>query len=316
MQKKTILTVIPVNGKHQELLEKAAQNEKLIFSDPESVTQEQVDQAEIILGNVPPEMVKKAKKLEWLQLNSAGFDAYAKKEIMGDRILTSCSGAYGQAVSEHMFAMLLAMQKKLHLYRDDQKAHKWGDEGQVTSISDTTVIVLGLGDIGKHFAWLAHALGAYVIGIKRTYSPCPEYVDELHLQEDTKGLLPKADAVVSFLPSSEENKGFFGKEFFDQMKPGSLFLNGGRGDTVSTEDLYQALKEGKLGGAALDVTDPEPLPKDHPLWDMPQVFLTPHVSGGYHLSVTLDNVVDICVGNLRRYLAGESLKNLVQVRDE
>ena len=301
MQEKTILTVIPVNGKHQELLEKAAQNEKLIFSDPESVTQEQVDQAEIILGNVPPEMVKKAKKLEWLQLNSAGFDAYAKKEIMGDRILTSCSGAYGQAVSEHMFAMLLAMQKKLHLYRDDQKAHKWGDEGQVSSISDTTVIVLGLGDIGKHFAWLAHALGAYVIGIKRTYSPCPEYVDELHLQEDTKGLLPKADAVVSFLPSSEENKGFFGKE---------------RGDTVSTEDLYQALKEGKLGGAALDVTDPEPLPKDHPLWDMPQVFLTPHVSGGYHLSVTLDNVVDICVGNLRRYLAGERLKNLVQVRDE
>ena len=316
MQEKTILMVIPVNGKHQELLEKAAQNEKLIFSDPESVTQEQVDQAEIILGNVPPEMVKKAKKLEWLQLTSAGFDAYAKKEIMGDRILTSCSGAYGQAVSEHMFAMLLVMQKKLHLYRDDQKAHKWGDEGQVTSISDTTVIVLGLGDIGKHFAWLAHALGAYVIGIKRTYSPCPEYVDELHLQEDTKGLLPKADAVVSFLPSSEENKGFFGKEFFDQMKPGSLFLNGGRGDTVSTEDLYQALKEGKLGGAALDVTEPEPLPKDHPLWDMPQVFLTPHVSGGYHLSVTLDNVVDICAGNLRRYLAGESLKNLVQVRDE
>ena len=184
------------------------------------------------------------------------------------------------------------------------------------AVMDALLGAAALGDIGKHFAWLAHALGAYVIGIKRTYSPCPEYVDELHLQEDTKGLLPKADAVVSFLPSSEENKGFFGKEFFDQMKPGSLFLNGGRGDTVSTEDLYQALKEGKLGGAALDVTDPEPLPKDHPLWDMPQVFLTPHVSGGYHLSVTLDNVVDICAGNLRRYLAGESLKNLVQVRDE
>lgn len=316
MQEKTILTVVPVNGKQRELLKKTAQNEKLIFSDPESVTQEQVDQAEIILGNVSPEMVKKAKNLKWLQLNSAGFDNYAKKEIMGDGILTSCSGAYGQAVSEHMFAMLLAMQKKLHLYRDDQKAHKWGDEGQVTSISDTTVIVLGLGDIGKHFAWLAHALGAYVIGIKRTYSPCPEYVDELHLQEETKGLLPKADAVVSFLPSSKENKGFFGKEFFDQMKPGSFFLNGGRGDTVSTEDLYRALKEGRLGGAALDVTDPEPLPEDHPLWDMPQVFLTPHISGGYHLCVTLDNVVDICVDNLRRYLEGKSLRNLVEIRQE
>lgn len=316
MAQKTILTVIPLNTKHQELLKKVAQNEKIIFLDPQKVTQEEADQAEIILGNISPEMVKKAKKLEWLQLNSAGYDAYDKKEIMGDRLLTSCSGAYGQAVSEHMFAMLLAMQKKLHFYRDDQKAHKWADEGKVTSISDTTVMILGLGDIGKHFAQLAHALGAYVIGIKRTYSPCPEYVDELHLQEDTKGLLPKADAVVSFLPSSEENKGFFNKEFFDLMKPGSFFLNGGRGDTVSTQDLYQALKDGKLQGAALDVIDPEPLPGDHPLWDMPQVFLTPHVSGGYHLSVTLDNVADICIDNLRRYLAGESLKNQVQISEE
>ena len=172
MQEKTILMVIPVNGKHQELLEKAAQNEKLIFSDPESVTQEQVDQAEIILGNVPPEMVKKAKKLEWLQLTSAGFDAYAKKEIMGDRILTSCSGAYGQAVSEHMFAMLLAMQKKLHLYRDDQKAHKWGDEGQVTSISDTTVIVLGTGRYRKAF---------------RLAGPCPGRLCDRH-QKDLQSL--------------------------------------------------------------------------------------------------------------------------------
>ena len=300
-------------GKHRELLKKIAKDAEIIFCRPEEVTQELADQAEIILGNIPPEMVKKAKKLEWLQLNSAGFDVYAKEEIMGDRLLTSCSGAYGQTVSEHMFAMLLAMQKKLHLYRDDQKAHKWGDQGAVTSISDATVMILGLGDIGKHFARLAHALGAYVIGIKRTYSPCPEYVDELHLQEDIKALLPRADAVVSFLPSSEENRGMFDKEYFDLMKPGSFFLNGGRGDTVSVEDLCQALKEGRLAGAALDVTDPEPLPSEHPLWDMPQVFITPHVSGGYHLSVTLDNVVDICAENLRRYLSGKELRNLVKV---
>ena len=105
----------------------------------------------------------------------------------------------------------------------------------------------------------------------------------------------------------------FDKEYFDLMKPGSFFLNGGRGDTVSAEDLCQALKEGRLAGAALDVTDPEPLPSEHPLWDMPQVFITPHVSGGYHLSVTLDNVVDICAENLRRYLSGKELRNLVKV---
>lgn len=309
--KETILTVIPLMEKHRELLEKTAQGAEIIYEDVKTVTQEQVDKAEIILGNVPPEMVRKAKNLKWLQLNSAGYDEYAKEEIIGDRLLTCARGAYGQAVSEHMFAMLLALEKKLHLYRDAQKKHQWGDEGEVASVSDATVMILGLGDIGKHFARLVHSLGSYVIGIKRTYTPCPEYVDELHLQEDIKALLPKADVVVSFLPSSEENKGMFDKELFSRMKKGSFFLNGGRGDTVSTEALYQALEEGILAGAALDVTNPEPLPQDHPLWDLPQVFITPHVSGGYHLSMTLDNVADICADNLRRYREGEPLKNVV-----
>ena len=126
-----------------------------------------------------------------------------------------------------------------------------------------------------------------------------------------KQLLPNADAVVSFLPSSDETRGLFNKELFELMKPGSFFLNGGRGDLVCTEDMCDALESGHLSGAALDVTEPEPLPGNHRLWDIPGVFITPHVSGGYHLPETLRNVVNICLENVRRYAEGEALCNVV-----
>ena len=310
--KKTILTVIPMGEAYRRQLQEAAGEASVVFVEETALTQEQVDQAEIILGNIPPEMVQRAQKLEWLQLNSAGYDAYAKPEILGaGRILTCCVGAYGQSVAEHMLAMLLAMEKKLPLYRDGQRQHVWEDHGTVLSIADATLLVLGLGNIGNHFARMAHALGARVLGVKRTPGPCPAYVDGIYETKQALSLLPQADAVVSFLPSSRETWGLVDEEWFRRMKPGSFFLNGGRGNTVNAQALCQALREGWIAGAALDVTDPEPLPPDHPLWDAPGLFLTPHVSGGYHLPVTLDRVSEICVENVRRYQAGEPLRNVV-----
>ncbi len=312
---KKILCVIPLEERHRQRLREAAGDWEICFAGGKNVPQEQVDQAEIILGNVSPEQIGKAKRLEWLQLNSAGYDGYARPEVMGPgRILTCCVGAYGQAVAEHLFAMLLAMQKKLPQYRDDQRRHVWGDHGKVVSIADATILVLGMGNIGSHFARMAHALGARVLGIRRTPGERPDFAQAVCGLADAPALLPQADAVVSFLPSSPETKGLVNREWLARMKPGSFFLNGGRGDTVDTEALCQALAEGRLAGAALDVTDPEPLPADHPLWDAPGLFLTPHVSGGYHLPVTLDRVVGICAENLGRYRAGEPLQNVVAQR--
>ncbi len=312
MEEKNILVVVPVEERHKEKLEQAAGKASFTYTSITGATREQVEQADIIFGNVAPGLLKNATRLQWLQLNSAGADPYVPKGILPENaILTSSSGAYGKAVAQHMFAMLLAMQKKLHLYRDDQRNHVWGDRGNVTSIEDSKVLVVGAGDIGTYFAKLAHALGAYVIGVKRTQGPCPESMDELHTMEDLEQLLPQADAVVSFLPSTEETRGMFNARLFTLMKAGSNFLNGGRGNTVHTEDLCQALVSGHLAGAALDVTYPEPLPEDHPLWDIPNAYITPHVSGFYHLPETLDRVVDICTENLRRYRKGEPLKNVV-----
>ncbi len=313
MEQKKILAVIPMTQIQRDRLEQILPNAVFIYTTVSNVTREQVQQAEIILGNVPADMIQASPNLAWLHLNSAGYDPYAKEGVLGSHtILTNSTGAYGKAVSEHMFAMLLAFQKKLHLYRDDQRKRLWGDEGDVSSITDTTVLILGAGNIGNHFAELAHALGACVIGVKRTPGECPSYMDELHTMDKFRELLPKADAVVSFLPSTDETRGLFNQELFHLMKAGSFFLNGGRGDLVCTEDLCDALESGRLAGAALDVTDPEPLPENHRLWEMPNAFITPHVSGGYHLPETLRNVVEICLENVRRYADGDELRNVVR----
>lgn len=313
MEQKKILVAIPMTQTQKDQLRQLLPEVEYCYTTFSEVTIEQVQQAQIILGNVPAGMIQSCEKLKWLHLNSAGYDPYVKEGVLSPHtLLTNSSGAYDKAVAEHMFAMLLCLQKKLHLYRDDQTRHLWGDEGEVVSITDATVLILGAGNIGRHFATLAHALGACVIGVKRTFGECPPYMDELHTMDGLRELLPKADVVVSFLPSTEETKGLFGKELFQIMKPGSFFLNGGRGDLVCTEDLCDALESGHLSGAALDVTDPEPLPADHRLWDIPNVFLSPHVSGGYHLSETLHNVVSICLENVRRYAAGETLRNVVK----
>ncbi len=312
MTQKQVLVLIPMKESQRERLERALPQAEYTYTSIKEVTEEQVQQAQIIFGNAPAEMIQSSEKLIWLHLNSAGYDPYVREGVLDKHtILTTSSGAYGKAVSEHAFAMLLAMQKKLHLYRDDQKKHIWGEEGEVVSIADSTVLVLGAGDIGQRFAEQAHALGAYVIGVKRSPGACPACMDELHTTEELERLLPKADAVVSFLPSTDETRGLFDREKFSLMRPGSFFVNGGRGDLVRTEDLCDALESGHLAGAALDVTNPEPLPADHRLWDIPGAFVTPHVSGFYHLPETLRNVVNICIENAGRYAAGETLRNVV-----
>ena len=120
--------------------------------------------------------------------------------------------------------------------------------------------------------------------------------------------LAEADVVASFMPSTPETRGLANAEFFAAMKPGSFFANGGRGDLVVADDLVAALESGHLAGAAVDVTDPEPLPETSPLWDAPNMLITPHVSGWFHLEATLNNVVDIAAENLRHLQAGETLR--------
>ncbi len=227
-------------------------------------------------------------------------------------MLASASGAYGQAVSEHMLAMLLSMMKRLPAYRDAQRAHEWVDLGSVTSLSGARVLVLGAGDIGTHFARLCAALGARVTGVRRRPSEPHAPFSAMGTFDELPELLPQADVVASVLPSAPGTRRLADAALFSAMRGGAFFVNAGRGDLVVAEDLVAALESGHLAGAALDVTDPEPLPADHPLWDAPGAIVTPHVSGWYHLPVTLDNIVGIAADNLARLARGEKPRNLVE----
>lgn len=325
MNEKRALVTIPTGERHRSLLQQAAPGWEFRFRGTDTlvcapqealpgqpVTQEDVDWAQVILGNVPAAMLHGSPALEWLQTNSAGVEAYIQPGVLaGDTLLTNATGAYGLAIAEHMLGMLLELFKKLELYRDAQKSGAWQSQGAVKAVYGSTVLVLGMGDIGGEFAARCKALGAKVIGVRRSPRPCPEYADEVHLLEDLDSLLPQADVVAVTLPGTDATRGLMSRERLAKMKEGAVLLNVGRGFIVDTEALCDALERGHLSGAGVDVTDPEPLPPTHRLWNIPTAVVTPHISGFYHLRETHERIVGIFLENLRHFQAGEPLRNLV-----
>lgn len=325
MNEKRALVTIPTGERHRNLLQQAAPGWEFRFRGTDTlvcapqealpgqpVTQEDVDWAQVILGNVPAAMLHGSPALEWLQTNSAGVEAYIQPGVLaGDTLLTNATGAYGLAIAEHMLGMLLELFKKLELYRDAQKSGAWQSQGAVKAVYGSTVLVLGMGDIGGEFAARCKALGAKVIGVRRSPRPCPEYADEVHLLEDLDSLLPQADVVAITLPGTDATRGLMSRERLAKMKEGAVLLNVGRGFIVDTEAMCDALERGHLSGAGVDVTDPEPLPPTHRLWNIPTAVVTPHISGFYHLRETHERIVGIFLENLRHFRAGEPLRNLV-----
>lgn len=307
-----ILVTIPMGAQHKAALAAAAPGAVIDYVDSGEVTRPQVMAADIILGNVPAGWLAEAAQLKWLQLNSAGVEAYVRPGVLPEGcLLTNATGAYGLAIGEHLLAMLLEIVKKLHLYARNQQAHQWKDEGTVTSVYGARALVVGLGDIGGEFARRLHALGAEVTGIRRHTADKPPYVEALYRLDALDGLLPSMDIVALCLPESAETVGVMDARRLTLMKPGAILLNVGRGSAVDSLALCEALNSGRLGGAGLDVTDPEPLPPDHPLWDAPNLVITPHVSGFYHLPETLERIIRICLDNVRAYYAGQPLRNRI-----
>lgn len=302
-----ILVVLPVEERHKELFRQVAPEEEILFLDGKELTREMVQDANVIIGNVPPNFLEGSPSLRWIQLNSAGTDGYLNGVLPKGAILTNATGAYGLAISEHMLAGLLTLMKKMPAYLENQKKHQWIDHGPVTSIYGTKTLVVGLGDIGNEFAKRMWALGSTVIGIRRSIGEVPEYVEAVYGMDQLAECVAEADIVASCLPGSPETLHIFDATLFSKMKQGAYFLNVGRGNAVVSEELANALVEGRLAGAMVDVTEPEPLPENHPLWDAKNILITPHVSGGYHLQETHERIVGIAIDNLKSYLHGEKL---------
>ena len=306
-----ILVALPLNERQKEKLEQNFRHQEFIYCLPEELTEEKLSDVEVILGNVPPEILKYAKALKWLQLNNAGTEGYCDGALPEEVLLTNATGAYGLAISEHMVGMLFELQKKLNLYSRNQREHVWRSEGHVRLIEGSRVLVIGLGDIGTAFAQKMKGLGCRTIGIKRREARKPEGVDDLFLMDRLEKQLPLADIVALCLPGNQDTFHLLNEERLAMLKQSAVVLNVGRGITIDTEALVRALQEGRIAGAALDVTDPEPLPAAHPLWDMDNVILTPHISGSFLLPETLEKILHICIENLECYLVKRPLRNVV-----
>jgi phosphoglycerate dehydrogenase-like enzyme len=275
-----------------------------------------VGEIEIVYGGLSREQLPQAKKLRWLQTAGAGVNGLITPEIAAsDLIVTNASGIHAEPITEHMFGMLLMRTRRLAEAWDQQKTRRWKGYDFLDNLDmllGKTLGILGVGAIGGQSARVGKAFGMRVIGLRRTKEPHPD-VERMYGEEDRLDFFRESDVIMNSLPLTEKTHHAMGWDEFAVMKPSAIVLNTGRGGTIDTEALVAALREGRLAAALLDVTDPEPLPEDHPLWTMENVYITPHYSGGHPgYNQRADRIF---LENLRRYLAGEELMNVVDKQE-
>ena len=307
-----VLVSMPLLPEHRERFVRALPGTDIRFARPQELDAQELAALDAMVGNPPEAMLDSLKNLRLLQLFTSGVAPHYLRlpYLLPGAVLCSASGAYGQAISEHLLAMLLMLLKRLHEYRDDQQEALWKDRGGVRSIRGLEALVIGAGSIGTAFASLLKALGARTVGVRRTPGGEDPAFDRLHPLEDLDSLLPTADVISLSLPETPATIGLMDARRFALLKPGSFLLNVGRGSAIDQDALRQALREGRLAGAGLDVTTPEPLPPDHPLWREKNLLITPHISGFWHLRETQDQVVDIACRNLAAWPAGPFLSRV------
>ena len=311
---KKILVALPLNDKHCDYFKSQVEGHNVEFNyvDPEKITLDDVKDVNAIIGSIKRKWIKAAEKLEWLQIIYAGADLFTVPGLLKpETILTNASGAYNTEVAEHMLALTFSLVRHFDKYMRNQVNHIWKQLSSVSSIKGSTILVLGLGRIGSDYAQKVKALGAHVIGVKRTLKDKPDYVDELYTIDELDNVIQRADIVAMVLPGNDSTRHIINAARLNNMKRGAYLINVGRGNAIEPEALKAALKNGQLGGAALDVTEPEPLPVDDEIWDLENVIITPHIAGHLFLEESREIIVEIAGENLRRWLNNEPLTNVV-----
>jgi phosphoglycerate dehydrogenase-like enzyme len=273
--------------------------------------------ADAVIGFCTPEVVAAGSRIRWIQVLAAGVERCVGIPGFAGRgiVLTNMQKVAGPVMSEHVLAFMFGLTRGLASYVPLQASGEWKDDAvpssRMWSVEGRTMLVVGLGGIGTEVARRAHALGMKVIAIRNSGRHGPPFVAEVGLAADLRAFAGRADVIVNTLPLTAETRGIFDAGFFDAAKRGALFINVGRGASVVTADLVAALADGRIGGAGLDVTDPEPLPPEHPLWRAPNVLITPHVSA--EIDTGDGPRWLIARENLRRYAAGGRLLSEVDV---
>ena len=259
---------------------------------------------------ISPEALAKAEQLKWFQTGVAGMDGFWFPELRQSNVtITNGRGIYSDVISDHLFGMILCFARGLHVFA---RLRKW--EKTPTSfihLGHTTLGIVGLGGIGLAVAARGHTSDMRVIGVDPAPKGKPDYIEQVYPPEELHKMLAESDFVAMCVPHTSETEHLIDAAALDAMKDTAIILNVGRGKVIALDALTTALQNGSIGGAGLDVYEQEPLPDDHPLWQMDNVILTPHVAGRSAYPYQEARRLELLVENMKHYLAGEDLANVV-----
>ena len=302
---------------HKAQIQKAS--EELGFV-PHFFTLDQFEEAraclqgcEVLYAHSPDLLRTAPSSLKWYCCSFAGVDPYCKDPAIfanPDCILTN-SNVYGVTIAEHVVMVTLMLLRRMPEYEEVVRNHSWSNQLPIRSIRDNEFTILGTGNIGINVAERMRGMGAAkIIGLSRSGKPHPAF-DEVHPIADLDRVLPDTKILVMALPGTAETVHILNRERIALLPRDAYVINVGRGTAIDQEPLMEALNEGRIAGAALDVMDPEPLPHDHSLWTTKNLILTPHVSGNMTLGYTCDTNVKMFCEDLRNYAVGRPLNGFV-----
>jgi phosphoglycerate dehydrogenase-like enzyme len=291
--------------------------------------------ADVFIGYCIPAGVSSDHQLRWMMSMAVGIENCAASEVMHrqNTVVTNVKKLSGPEIAEHAIALMMALNRGFDGFIAKQQTQEWARglyADQFWELEGRTVLIVGLGGIGRETARRAHGLGMRVIATRNSRREGPDYVSYVGLSHELLELTRQADVVINTAPLTDKTMGMFNAEFFkamqphayfisvgrgkstNQVQPHAYFISVGRGKSTNQDDLLAALRNGELGGAGLDVTDPEPLPADDPLWTQPRVIITPHVA--FRSEKIGDRVWTLVEENFRRYVNGDKMINLVDLK--
>lgn len=286
---------------------------KVIEDSPESINKNIRDAEIAIASAVGGINLNIAPGLKWLHVTSAGVNRLSEEIIKSDLFITNSSGVHPVPIAEHVFCFMLMFARALNVSYKNQLINKrWMRDFNILPVFELygkTLLIAGLGRIGRRIAEIGKAFGMRVIGVVRNPNRKEQFTDLLLGGEDLDKGLKEADFVVNALPATYETHKLFNLSKFKKMKSSAYFINIGRGLSVNEEDLVKALKSQMIAGAGLDVTYEEPLPANSKLWELPNVIITPHYSGW--TPYYMDRVIEIFVENLKAFIQKKPMPNLI-----
>jgi phosphoglycerate dehydrogenase-like enzyme len=291
-------------------LKQLAPNVTFVEGRKDNLMQEIVD-ADAILGQITPELLKAGKKLKWVHIYSAGVEHARFPELLSSNItLTNGKIIQGPEIADHALALLLSLTRGINRAAADRSKEEWApSQWKAVELRGKTAVIIGVGGIGSQIATRAHAFGMTVIGVDPKDISFHPAISQVVPPDRLDTVLPRADVLFISAPHTPQSEKMMGPKQFELLKRGAYFVAVSRGKLYDTPSLVKALDSKRIEGAGLDVTDPEPLPKGHPLWKFDNVLITPHIAtisdmvGARYRELVMDNVV--------RFSKGEPLRNVV-----